>query len=140
MIFDMKMVTQDVENGWCDQTFWILLAVSAVLSVLMVVTILDDVPLSILVLLGFVSLTTYPFLYIVYRWYACVWSQVTLVHKYSKRFSPQGVFVEHRRIVSFHPWLGPYERHYVDMYVAPPPPPSCGSEWTLVNDTDTDKN
>jgi hypothetical protein len=54
--------------------------------------------------------------YLLYQFSVFLGAKTTLVYDSAVRWAPQGVYMEHRRLMHFHPWLGLLERHYVYIF------------------------
>jgi hypothetical protein len=54
--------------------------------------------------------------YLAYRYYVFLGAKTTLVCDTAVRWAPRGVYMEHRRLMYLHPWLGLLERHYVYIF------------------------
>jgi type IV secretory pathway VirB3-like protein len=56
------------------------------------------------------------FVYQSYHYNAFLGAKATLVYDTAVRWAPRGVYLEHRRLMYVHSWLGLLERHYVYLF------------------------
>jgi hypothetical protein len=73
--------------------------------------------LSVVLVLGVLVQFVIGVAYLSYRYYVFLGAKTTLVYDTAVRWASQGVYMEHRRLMHLHPWLGLSERHYVYIFL-----------------------